>query len=234
MTEALLFEYDIPYNQLTVNINAIERALGYISQSIPDHFQEVLNNLMLESQDQLQLRGGFKLINDEVRVKNTSKVIIKNTEFITENIITTQLQNIEGVALFACTLGKRYDDWCRSFDAQNDIFYRYFADVIGSEIVEAAVDWLEKEINFEAEKEGLKCTNRYSPGYCDWNVSDQHNLFSFFPENFCGIEVTESALMTPIKSVSGIIGLGKNVKKKAYTCKICTMENCYLRVREYG
>jgi len=234
LTESLLFEYDIPYHQLTVNVKAIERALGYVSQSIPDHFQEVLNNLIQESQNHLLLKGGFKLIKEDFRVKNTSKVIINNTEFITEKIITTQMQNIEGLALFACTLGKQFDDWCRTFDSQNDIFYRYFADVIGSEIVEAAVDWLEKEINFEVEKAGLKCTNRYSPGYCDWNVSDQHNLFSFFPENFCGIEVTESALMTPIKSVSGIIGLGTNVTRKAYTCKICTMENCYLRVREYA
>ncbi len=48
--------------------------------------------------------------------------------------------------------------------------------------------------------------------------------------NFNGIEITDSALITPIKLVSGIIGLGENVKKKAYTCNICTMENCYLRV----
>ncbi|MEE9574398.1 MAG: LacI family DNA-binding transcriptional regulator [Candidatus Neomarinimicrobiota bacterium] len=50
--------------------------------------------------------------------------------------------------------------------------------------------------------------------------------------NFDGIEITDSALITPIKLVSGIIGLGENVKKKAYTCNICTMENCYLRVWE--
>jgi len=228
----LLLEFDILYNQLTVNTEAIERALGYNSGLMPDHFGDVLNNLLQESQSHLNVRGGFNLIHNDVRVKNKSKLIINNTEFITENIITTQLQKIEGSALFACTLGEQYDVWCRSFDDENDIFYHYLADAIGSEIVEAAVDWLERRINIEAEKLGFKCTNRYSPGYCDWNVSDQHNLFSFFPENFCGIEITESALMTPIKSVSGIIGLGKNVKKKAYTCNICTMENCYLRVRE--
>ncbi len=120
------------------------------------------------------------MIYNNVRVKNKSKLIINDIECITENIITTQLQNIEGSALFACTLGKQCDDWCRSFDDENDIFYRYFADAIGSEIVEAAVDWLEGQINLEAEKLGLKCTNRYSPGYCEWNVSDQHKLFSFF------------------------------------------------------
>ncbi len=200
---------------------------------MPYHFEDALNNLIQQFQSHLEINGGFNLIHNNVRVKNKSKLIINNTEFITENIITTQLQHIEGSALFACTLGKQYDDWCRSFDDENDIFYRYFADAIGSEIVEAAVDWLEGQINLEVEKLELKCANRYRPGYCEWNVSDQHKLFSFFPDNFCGIEITDSALMTPIKSVSGIIGLGENVKKKAYTCNICTMENYYLRVWEY-
>jgi len=230
----MVFEFDISYKQLTVNIEAVERALGYNSRSMPSHFKDVLNELIHESKKHLEMKGGFNLIRNNVKVENKSKLIINNVEFITENIITTQLQQIEGSALFACTLGRKYDNWCKSLSDQNDIFYHYFADAIGSEIIEAAVDWLEGQINIEAEKLSLNCTNRYSPGYCDWNVSDQHNLFSFFPESFCGIEVTESALMTPIKSVSGIIGLGKNVKKKAYTCNICSMENCYLRVREFG
>ncbi|UCH66136.1 MAG: hypothetical protein JSW63_03110 [Ignavibacterium sp.] len=230
----VVFEFDISYNQLTVNNEAIERALGYNSRAMPTHFRDVLDDLMQESKKHLEIKGGFNLIQNNVSVIGKLKLIINHTELITENIITTQLQKIEGSALFACTLGKRFDEWCRSFDNHNDIFHHYFADAIGSEIIESAVDWLEEQINIEAEKFELNCTNRYSPGYCDWNVSDQHNLFSFFPVNFCDIEVTESALMTPIKSVSGIIGLGKNVRKKAYTCNICSMENCYLRVREFG
>ena len=230
----MLFEYDISYDQLTVNTEAIARALGYNSRLMPSHFRDVLDNLLEEAKSYLKIKGGFNLVQNDVSVIGKSRLIIGNIEFITGNIITTQLQKIEGSALFACTLGKKYDKWCRAFDDQNDIFHHYFADAIGSEIIEAAVDWLEGQIIFEAKKLSLNCTNRYSPGYCDWNVSDQHNLFSFFPENFCGIEVTDSALMIPIKSVSGIVGLGKNVKRKAYTCNICTMENCYLRIRGFG
>lgn len=103
----------------------------------------------------------------------------------------------------------------------------------GSEIVEAAVDWLEGQINIEAEILELKSTNRYSPGNCEWNVSDQHKLFSFFPDNFCGIEITDSARMTTIKFMSGIIGLSENVKKKTDTCNICSMVNFYIRLQEY-
>ena len=48
--------------------------------------------------------------------------------------------------------------------------------------------------------EGLRITNSYSPGYCGWNVSEQHALFSLLPEGFCGVRLCESGLMLPIKS----------------------------------
>lgn len=38
--------------------------------------------------------------------------------------------------------------------------------------------------------------------------------------------VPEEFLMKPIKSVSGIIGIGHNIKYNAYTCQICDSNNC--------
>jgi hypothetical protein len=52
-------------------------------------------------------------------------------------------------------------------------------------------------------------------------VSDQHDLFSLLPEDFCGIRLTESAMMVPVKSVSGIIGIGPGVERVDYQCKNC-------------
>ena len=43
----------------------------------------------------------------------------------------------------------------------------------------------------------------------------------------CGIRLTDSSLMIPIKSVSGVIGVGTDVRKLEYTCGLCTYENCY-------
>ena len=39
--------------------------------------------------------------------------------------------------------------------------------------------------------------------------------------------------MDPIKSISGIIGIGKDVNYYPYTCRMCDMEDCiYRRTRE--
>ncbi len=73
---------------------------------------------------------------------------------------------------------------------------------------------------------GLHVTNRYSPGYCGWSVAEQGMLFSFLPKNFCDIRLTESSLMIPLKSVSGIIGIGKELRRKGYKCDFCDIANC--------
>jgi hypothetical protein len=76
---------------------------------------------------------------------------------------------------------------------------------------------------------GMKITNRYSPGYCSWNVSEQKKLFSLLPEGCCGITLSASSLMSPIKSISGIIGMGRSVEFKEYVCEICSMKDCIFR-----
>ena len=78
----------------------------------------------------------------------------------------------------------------------------YIADSLGSIIAEKAADCMEEELAAFIEKRGWKHTNRYSPGYCGWHVSEQQKLFSLFPvASPCGIQLTDSSLMIPIKSV---------------------------------
>ncbi len=105
----------------------------------------------------------------------------------------------------------------------------YVYDVLGSVTVEAAVDKMQGELEIKMQEKELKITNRYSPGYCGWPVNDQFKLFSFFPDNYCGITLSSSALMAPIKSVSGVIGIGPKVKKHPYTCQLCDAQNCIYR-----
>ena len=58
----------------------------------------------------------------------------------------------------------------------------------------------------------------------------QKKLFPLFPSaEPCGIRLTDSSLMLPIKSVSGVIGLGEDVRKLEYTCGLCTYDRCYRR-----
>ena len=103
----------------------------------------------------------------------------------------------------------------------------FILDVIGSCIAEKAGDKM--ELLLEKEIADYNHTNRFSPGYCGWDLTEQKKLFALLDGNPCGIKLSESCLMMPIKSISGIIGTGKNVTKKEYGCQFCELETCYKR-----
>lgn len=121
------------------------------------------------------------------------------------------------------------ESWSKSLLNGGDIMLSYIVDIAASVTAESVTNLLHDRIKNEMLELGLNITNRYSPGYCNWSVAEQHLLFSFFPERFCGVTLTESALMIPIKSVSGIIGVGAGVKWKDYICDKCGVKDCTYR-----
>lgn len=153
-------------------------------------------------------------------------------------IISRQLERAEAYCFFICTAGEEYQEFMERFmkpeeDASDgmgeDMFRAYLAHSIGSALVERCADKMEEVLQAQIDKLGWHRTNRFSPGYCGWHVMEQQKLFPLFKGETCGVSLTESSLMMPIKSVSGVIGLGKNVRYLPYTCGLCNYENCYKR-----
>ncbi|EKD31769.1 MAG: hypothetical protein ACD_77C00254G0001 [uncultured bacterium] len=99
-------------------------------------------------------------------------------------------------------------------------------DFLASQYADAVADYMSERINEYAIRASMGVSNRYSPGYCGWNVREQKMLFDFFPAKHCGITLTESCLMDPVKSVSGALAIGKDVIFKEYGCNSCNVKNC--------
>ncbi len=203
--------------------------MGYSPGSAP----EPLTDLIAEVSDELMPLGDVKaeyLIFNRLASDPDSKSIeIEGVVFCVKPVIFSQIKKAGGAALFICTAGAEIGLLSRASMKEGDLLRGYVYDVIGSEVVENAADRMQEELRLEVAADGLKITNRFSPGYCGWDVAEQHKLFSFFPENYCGITLTESALMNPVKSVSGLIGIGREVRYAPYQCHLCDDKNCIYR-----
>ena len=145
------------------------------------------------------------------------------------NIIEQQLRGSEAYALFICTAGMEYEAWQQQLKKKDDMVDVFIADTLGSVIAEKCADVMEEHLQQSIDKLGWHHTNRFSPGYCGWDVSEQQLLFPLFEGQTCGVRLTDSSLMVPIKSVSGIIGLGEKVRRLDYTCGLCDFKQCYKR-----
>lgn len=211
----------------------ITRQLGYGNpQEVPAHFGEVTEEILAEASQKTTIEGGFQLWPLEFVLDAEKQLILNSMVFEVDKIVFFRLKQAEQMAVFCCTAGCWFDDYAQKAFAENDMLRGYITDVAGSILVEAGMDLLHKEIMVMAEKENLHITNRYSPGYCNWPVSEQQKLFKLLPEKFCGISLNESSLMKPVKSVSGFIGIGSRVKFDSYTCSFCDMQNCIYQKRK--
>jgi hypothetical protein len=225
--------FNFDFKDLKLSSSQIEAVLGYKEGEDRDLVASLINEILAESQEMCDIKAEYTVFND-VRFDNTIKsVSINNILFQVKNIVFAQLKKSDSVALFLCTAGAEIGIRSRKTMQERDFLKGYIYDVIGSEIAEAAADLMQEDLGKSLLDSGKKITNRYSPGYCGWDVAEQHKLFQLIPDNYCGIKLTPSALMDPVKSISGIIGIGENVKSNPYTCKMCDMKDCvYRRIRE--
>jgi len=159
-------------------------------------------------------------------------VVRELPDFQMGRIIERQLRGSEAYALFICTAGVAFEEYQQQLMAAGDMVRVFIADALGSVIAEKCADQMEKALQDSIDKLGWKHTNRFSPGYCGWHVSEQQRLFPLFDGHTCGVQLTDSSLMVPIKSVSGIIGLGANVRHLDYTCGLCDFQQCYKRKKK--
>ena len=174
----------------------------------------------------------LKEVSQWLRPRFSYFVVNKLPDFEMGTIILRQLRGSEAYALFICTSGLEFEAYQHQLKEQGDMVRVFIADALGSVIAEKCADQMEKALQESIDKLGWKHTNRFSPGYCGWHVSQQQLLFPLFQGHTCGVKLTDSSPMIPIKSVSGIIGLGEKVRKLEYTCGLCDFKQCYKRKKK--
>jgi hypothetical protein len=221
------FQFD--FSDLKLTVDQIERVLGYREGESQETISEIVSGLLKEAETICTLRAEYRIF-DKISFNDPEKTIeVNNTIFNIGKIIYGQIKRSDTAALFICTAGSEIGNRSRKAMKERDLLEGFIYDVIGSEAVETVADLMQDEMKNNVAASGKNITNRYSPGYCGWDVEEQHKLFTLLPDNYCGIHLTESALMDPIKSISGIIGIGDNVKRLPYTCSLCDMKDCIYR-----
>lgn len=223
LNESWYFTFDPA--DIIVPAEQISFILGYRNVPVPDMVAYTIDESLKKYKSLINPRAYFTILN--IIHPGKQSISVSGQTLNTGPIISSHLRKSPYAAVFTATIGKDLETLAGKLIRENDYLAGYILDAIASESVEKTCDLMELRLSELAEKEGMSITNRYSPGYCNWHVSEQKLLFSLMPENRCGISLTESSLMIPVKSVSGVVGLGPEVKKTEYNCSFCGLENCY-------
>jgi hypothetical protein len=214
-----------PAGTLPIDTEMVCLCLGY-TREVPAAIRQQVLEMAGEAAGRMRMECGYSL---HPAVIHKDRFEASGETFACGRIIGAGLKGSTSAALCVSTVGEDMDRWSRALFAEGDPLAGLIADTIGSVAVDAVAAWLAERIAEQAGAERLQVTNHYSPGYCDWHVAEQRRLFSLLPSGFCGVRLTESALMVPLKSISGVIGLGETARKLEYNCKACDLDECIYR-----
>lgn len=234
--------------ELALDAGQLARSLGYrrsgdvggevagptAGAAMPRHVGETAAAMLARGRELLE--PAYLWIAVSVRVDAEAGVVLcrlpRPVTLSVGRIIGAQLRGSEAIAAFVVTIGPRLEQEARALMTGGRALEGYILDAVGSLAAEAAADVLEARVAASAAGAGWGVTNRFSPGYCSWGTADQHALFSLLPERPAGVTLGESALMTPIKSVSGVIGLGPGLERRPYPCESCGVTTCHQRLAD--
>jgi hypothetical protein len=221
--------FSMSFDELPIRPADVLSAVGYDPERVPLFLHEVIQEIIGEASSRCAIQGGYQVYGG-VRVSGSRQSIhIEQRTIATDKIITAQLRNARQAAVFVCTAGHALEDWSSDLMRGEDPAKGYLINTLASLVVEAAMDNIHDHLEAESETRDLHVTNRFSPGYCGWPLTDAHQLFSMLPAGFCQISLNDSAFMTPAKSICGIIGIGPRVKRSAHTCGFCDRQDCVYR-----
>ena len=117
------------------------------------------------------------------------------------------LRNCNQVLPFILTLGKKIDEASLELQEKGDIVEALFLETAGWIGIEQASRELAIYLQKKIEIDGLCLTRRFGPGYNEWNLLEQKDLFELFSDTELPVQLLESCAMLPKKSRSGLYGL---------------------------
>jgi hypothetical protein len=143
------------------------------------------------------------------------------------------------LAVFAVTLGVPICDEISRLMKSGDFAEGAILDSAASLGAEKAADFVEayREAYLDEHSRLTKSEGvlQFSPGYCGWHVSGQKRLFAYLTPSEIGISLTDSCLMQPLKSISGVLVAGPieifDFKDDFPFCEPCKNHSCRSRYK---
>jgi hypothetical protein len=143
--------------------------------------------------------------------------------------IIKQLKGASHLLVGVVTIGDLLEKKVSDLFSQGEYPRALTLDVIGTVAVEDFSRKVRKLARQEVIEQGFKTSRHFSPGYSGWEVSQQEIVFKSIPSDNIGVSLTKGFMMLPQKSLSWVIGAGKEIivsSEEENKCKDCQSKYC--------
>jgi len=160
-----------------------------------------------------------------VEAKGVDEVRIEGRVF-RSRILRKNLEPVEKVFPYVLTVGPDLE----THAAEEDLLHRYYLETLADLALGAASDAVDNRLR---RRYGFETLASMSPGSLeDWPITEQVPLFDLLGEveSAIGVRLTDSLLMLPRKSISGIFFPSE---ESFISCRLCPRTVCQGRKASY-
>lgn len=185
---------------------------------------ESLDELVALAQELIRPRAVYEVAYTGAKAEGAVEVAGVTFE---SPILRKNLEGANKVFPYIITVGPELE---RAAGAQGDLLKQYYLEEMANIALENAAGWLGGRLE---SLYGVTDLANMSPGSLeDWPITEQTKLFSIFgdTEKAVGVRLTDSMLMLPRKSISGILFPSE---EGFVACQLCERERCPSRKAAY-
>lgn len=166
-------------------------------------------------------------------------ILLEHESFSSSRLCKTLLQaDVHSAFLVAVSAGPEVEEEAQRLwlDEKPDEYF--FLEVFGSAVVEHLITMAGARLCDWAERQGMAVLPHYSPGYPEWEISEQSRLLNLIFRGACSklpgpLEVLESGMLRPKKSLLAVFGLTKHTSRVAKLVELNPCENCSYTACQY-
>lgn len=209
-----------------INLNEVKRYAGIING---DKCETVLENEINGVIEECLPKLKYSVCYTETPIKITDNVVDFGISSVESKSLSTHLLGCDSAVIFASTIGLDIDRLIYKYGKISPV-KSLILQAFGTERIESLCDDFCEFIAKEKKEAGLSIKSRFSAGYGDFPLSFQKDIFNLLkPENKIMLTLNESLIMSPSKSVTAVIGVGKRLKCEDVKCESCSKSDCLFR-----
>jgi len=211
-----------------VEENKLAKLLGGKGdQQLPESIRRKLRLLEDRFNNLIEPYIHYRMV--DFSIKDEGILRVQGTIDFTSKNLSEVMKHAEKLVCFIGTLGPGIEEEVDALIQNDELSEAYMLDAMGSVAVEDLVDKFQLTIKKECERESKTVTLRFSPGYCDWLLTEQKKLFSLFEPEVISVKLLDSCLMQPVKSISGVFGIVPLGSALYNPCRSCDDRACKVR-----
>ena len=204
-------------------------------------YDQVLEKLRIEDEEDIAMvRELFetakkivrpKVLYREAYVEEVSGKNVRINGFTFESdVLAANLKDVHRVFAYVSTCGVEVDDWSRK---ETDYVVSLWLDMIKELFLREANAFFRKYMKDSYKLDILSSVNPGSGDKENWHISQQAPLFALIGsvKEEIGVTLTDSFLMVPVKSTSGLLYPSQT---EFVNCSLCGREKCPGRRAEFN